>query len=381
MRTVLLPLFAVFALAGRAAAQARPRATLSLESGGAVLSQPLVRSGAAVYVAPGTEVSLRGFTIGANAVLAAGSPVWQSFLGTGFARTPSVAGIRLTGSAQGLKTSGLAETWHNDVGIEWSRSTPTTAGTLRARGGLLQYREQWWPDMDVGATVAHSHGASVFALDASMVRARRSALLQSQLGVTPTGALEFTARTIDVTPRVMWERGRLRADASVALRVDERGMRGTRVGPQLSLTVAASRGMSVFVGGVHRLPDVRSGLPSGRSALLGLRLENTGIFSRGRRSAAETTPALRVERGTLLLDVGPHVTTRAAIRGDFTGWQERGCTTRGGTAFDCGRAPAAGTWRVAVKLNDGAWQQPRNLAAVADDFGSVDGVLMTGGRR
>jgi hypothetical protein len=137
--------------------------------------------------------------------------------------------------------------------------------------------------------------------------------------------------------------------------------------------------MSLFLGGAQRLPDARSGIPAGRSVLLGVRLEGRRLLSRA-AGADGTRPHLRVENGVLVVDAGSLAAGQAQVRGDFTDWQPRACLPRGVRYFACGAAPPPGTWRVSVKLNDGAWQQPGNLAAVADDFGSVDGVLMTGGK-
>ncbi|HYW49246.1 MAG TPA: hypothetical protein VE861_01500, partial [Gemmatimonadaceae bacterium] len=133
------------------------------------------------------------------------------------------------------------------------------------------------------------------------------------------------------------------------------------------------------VGGAQRLPDVRAGLPSGRSVLLGMRLEGRRALVRpGIRTSS--SPALLIERGALVVDAGMAPVFRVELRGDFTKWASRTCQPRGVRYFDCGDMPAAGTWRVAVRINDGAWQQPVNLAPAADDFGSVEGVLMTGGK-
>ena len=114
----------------------------------------------------------------------------------------------------------------------------------------------------------------------------------------------------------------MRADASVALRAVESGVRGTRVGPQLSFTLTTSRGMSLFVGGVQRLPDARSGIPAGRSALLGLRFEGRRYLARP-EPAARSRPVLHFENGALLVDAGSLPTERAALRGDFTDWKPR----------------------------------------------------------
>jgi len=360
-------------------AQSRPRVSASLETGAAAVEQPLVRSGAAYYITPSAQLTAHDLTVGGNAVFATGTPVWQSFLGNGFVRSPAVKNIRLTGSGQLLKTSGLVHTLHADVGAEWRTTVDNAGVVLRGSAGQMRYSGLWYRDLDIGATVLQSHGAMLFALDASYAAANRPTTLQNQLGVITGTGTTFDARTLDVTPRMIWERGRLRTDVSVALRAVQQGVRGTRFGPQLAFTVEAKRGVSLFVGGVQRLPDARTGIPAGRTALFGVRVEGRNLLSGATRALRQGT-ALRTVNGILVLDVGAGTPVRVDLRGDFTDWQPRPCQSTGGRRFECGRAPPAGTWRVAVRLNDGAWQQPSNLAAAADDFGSVDGVLMTGGK-
>lgn len=369
----------MLALAGRLAAQNRPRVNGSLETGAAAVEQPLVRSGAAFYLAPGAQLTARDATIGGDAVLATGSPLWRSFLGNGFFRSPAVKNVRLIGSAQILKTTGLLPTVHGDVGAEWRRSSIATSTAARARVGRLRYGGAMWNDVELGASAFHSRGAMLLGVDALFSDARRPAALQEQLGIAAQPDAAFNARTIDVTPRMIWERGRLRTDASLALRVVERGVSGSRAGPQLSFTFATARGISLFVGGTQRLPDARAGIPSGRSALLGLRVSGGRVLGRS-DAARRSGPSLNLVNGALILDAGTTAAARASLRGDFTEWQPRECLRRDSRSFHCGAAPPAGTWRVAIRLNDGAWLQPSNLSPAADDFGSVDGVLLTGGR-
>ena len=375
----LTALLVAASLSGKLTAQARARVSGSIETGAAAVEQPLVRSGTAFYLAPGAQLSAHDVTIGGDAVLAAGSPSWQSFLGNGFIRSPAVKGVRLVGSGQLLKTSGLLPTLHGDLGAEWRSTSPAATVLLRGRAGRLRYGGAAWNDMELGASVVRSHGAMLLAVDASFTDARRPAALQSQLGVTPGIAETFAAQTLDLTPRMIWERGRLRADASLALRAVERRVQGTRAGPQLAFTFATSRGISLFVGAAQRLPDVRAGIPSGRSALVGVRMSGARLVGRPAFQRGGG-PSLRVINGALVLDAGNSGVGRAALRGDFTDWQPRDCTPRDKRSFNCGTVPPAGTWRVAVRLNDGVWQQPANLAAATDDFGSVDGLLLTGGK-
>ena len=376
MRTGML----LLTLASAVVAQSRPaRVTGAIETGAAAVEQPLVRSGAAFYLSPSAQLTARDLTIGGDAVFAAGTPVWQSFLGNGYVRTPAARNFRLIGSGQLLKTSGLLSTWHGDAGVEWRKASAVNSAALGARVGRLRYGGAMWRDMDATASATHRHGAMLFAVESQLTEGVRPSSLQERLGVTSGIDDTFTVRTLDFTPRMIWERGRLRTDASVAMRALQQGVRGTRVGPQLSFTFSTSRGISLFVGGTQRLPDVRSGIPSGRSALLGLRVG--GVRLLGRPGVARIVgPALTVVGGMLILDPGITSVDRVALRGDFTEWKPRDCHPRDAHSFFCGNAPPAGTWRVAVRLNDGAWQQPGNLAAAADDFGSVDGVLMTGGK-
>ena len=356
----------------------RGRITGAIETGAAAIQQPLVRSGAAFYVAPSAQLTARDLTVGGSAVLATGAPVWQSFLGSGFVRSPAMRDFRLIGTGQVLKTTGITHTLHGDVGAEWQRSSNTTTAQVRVRGGQLRFNRAWYPDFDAGATVLRTRGATSFALEATFGAARRPSALQTQLGLA-AGESTFTARTLDFTPRMIWERSRLRADASVALRAVQQGASGTRIGPQLSFTLQTARGVSLFVGGVQRLPDARAGIPSGRTALLGLRVEGRRLLSRP-ATAASASATLLVQNGQLIVDSGPGTAERVELRGDFTSWTPRSCIRFGARKFACGAAPPAGTWRVSIRTNDGTWMQPGNLAAAADDFGSVDGVLMTGGK-
>ena len=380
LRSTALMLIIAPVIGLRSDAQARPtRITGSIETGAAAIEQPLVRAGAAFYFAPSAQLTAHDFTFGSDAVFAAGTPVWQSFLGSGYVRSPAVKNLRVIGSGQLLKTSGLLSTWHGDAGVEWRKATAVNSAALSARVGRLRYGGAMFRDMDVAGSATHTPGAMLLALEGQFTNGKRPASLQERLGVVSGIGDTFSMRTLDFTPRMIWERGRLRTDASVAMRAVQTGVSGTRVGPQLSFTFSTSRGISLFVGGAQRLPDVRSGIPSGRSALLGLRVGGARLIGRP-ETPRRVGPTLTVADGMLIVDAGTTLIARAALRGDFTDWKPRDCHPRNAHSFYCGSAPAAGTWRVSVRLNDGEWQQPGNLAAVADDFGSVDGVLMTGGK-
>jgi len=365
-------------------AQPRARISGSLETGAAAIEQPLIRGGGALYIAPSASLTARDATVGGSAVLATGSPTWQSFLGSGFAQSPEVRNVRITAAAQALKTSGLLHTLHGELGAEWRANAGANTAVARISSGQLRHAGLWWRDLSAGATIARTRGAFSAALDAAFTDAQRPSALQQQLGSLAAvsanaGTASNRAQVFDVTPRMIWERSRLRADASVALRAVESGISGPRIGPQLAFTLQTTRGISLFAGGVQRLPDVRSGIPSGRSAVVGLRIEGRRALVGAPRPTV-AGPALRVEHSVLVIDAGEAPTQRVELRGDFTQWQPRLCSPRGRRHFDCGVAPAAGTWRVALRMNGGAWQQPANLAPAADDLGSVDGILLTGGK-
>lgn len=365
-------------------AQARARVSGSIETGAAAIEQPLVSGGAAFYIAPQGILIARDASLGATAVLATGTAPWQSFLSTGFAQSPAFRKMRLVGSAQALKTTGLQQTLYADVGTEWYALHGANSAIARLSTGRLSHTGTWWRDVSAGVSAAHTRGNVSALLDVGFTDARRPRALQEQLGGLLISALRDDAgatrtQVLDVTPRVIWERSRLRADASVALRAVERGLRGARIAPQLGITMYTTRGISLFAGAVQRLPDVRSGIPSGRTALIGMRITGRRtLFAATRLSPA--VPALRIERMMLLVDVGAAAAERVELRGDFTDWQPRACVARSRRVFDCGVAPPAGTWRVSLRVNEGAWQQPANLPPVSDDFGSMDGLLLTGGK-
>lgn len=361
-------------------AQQRARIAGTLETGAAAVEQPQLPTGAAFYLAPSALFTARDFSVGGDAVFAAGTPVWQSFLGSGYVRSPAVRNLRVLGSGQLLKTSGLLSTWHGDAGVEWRKASAMNSAAISARIGRLRYGGAMWRDENITASATRTHGAMLLAIEGQLSDGIRPTALQNRLGVSAGSGDTFNVRTLDFTPRMIWERGRLRTDASVALRAMQQGVSGTRAGPQLSFTFSTARGISIFAGGAQRLPDVRAGIPSGRSALLGLRVGGARLLSRA-DAPRRIGPTLTVVNGLLIIDAGgPSLARTASLRGEFTNWQPRACHPRDTRSFYCGDAPSAGTWRVAIQLNDGAWQQPGNLAAAADDFGSVDGLLMTGGK-
>ncbi|HYW50270.1 MAG TPA: hypothetical protein VE861_06680, partial [Gemmatimonadaceae bacterium] len=207
-------------------AQARGTLRGTIETGAAAVEQPLVRTGAAYYVAPGAQLTAGNFTLGADAVLATGTPTWRSLLGSGYLRTPTVRNIRLLGTAQGFKTSGLVPTLHGDVAAEWTGSTGASTSLLRVGSGQLRYAGALWPDAHASASTTFARGSFAFMIGAEAMQARRPSSLQAQLGTTGRADGAFTARTLDFTPRMIWERSRLRADASIALRAAEGGISG-----------------------------------------------------------------------------------------------------------------------------------------------------------
>jgi len=96
---VRLQALAVFAAlsVGSLAAQQRARISGSIETGAAAIEQPLVRSGAAFYLSTGAQLTARDMTIGGDAVFATGTPIWKSFLGGGYIRSPAFRNVRLIG--------------------------------------------------------------------------------------------------------------------------------------------------------------------------------------------------------------------------------------------------------------------------------------------
>jgi hypothetical protein len=81
--------------------------------------------------------------------------------------------------------------------------------------------------------------------------------------------------------------------------------------------------------------------------------------------------------GVLMVRVFASDTTRVEIAGDFTTppWEPIRLD-REGPFFVARLRLNSGKYRISVRVNEGEWRAPRNLARVRDDFGGEAGIVV-----
>ena len=119
-------------------------------------------------------------------------------------------------------------------------------------------------------------------------------------------------------------------------------------------------------------------LPNGSYASLGVR------FERGKRQQVDwyqppDLPAFRVDTiagGARVIRVRAPRALRVELSGDFTDWTPLPMRALDGGAWELVLPIAAGTYRVSVRVDGGAWAAPPGLVPVADEFNGEVGVVV-----
>jgi hypothetical protein len=119
-------------------------------------------------------------------------------------------------------------------------------------------------------------------------------------------------------------------------------------------------------------------LPNGRYASLGVR------FERGKRQQVDwyqppDLPAFRVDTiagGARVIRVRAPRALKVELSGDFTDWTPLPMRALNGGAWELVLPIAAGTYRVSVRVDGGAWTAPPGLVPVADEFNGEVGVVV-----
>lgn len=119
-------------------------------------------------------------------------------------------------------------------------------------------------------------------------------------------------------------------------------------------------------------------LPNGSYASLGVR------FERGKRQQVDwyqppDLPAFRVDTiagGARVIRVRAPRALKVELSGDFTDWTPLPMRALDGGAWELVLPIAAGTYRVSVRVDGGAWSAPPGLVPVADEFNGEVGVVV-----
>jgi len=135
--------------------------------------------------------------------------------------------------------------------------------------------------------------------------------------------------------------------------------------------------------------DYAQGLPHGTYASLGLRVATRRpgvaqtpdmrlqlLAANGARRAA---PALEVRRGSsdaVTLTLGAAHAETVEIMGDFTGWTPVAFTRVGVDRWSVTLPIQAGSHRMNVRIDGGAWDVPLGVPSLSDEFGGIVGLFV-----
>jgi hypothetical protein len=189
-----------------------------------------------------------------------------------------------------------------------------------------------------------------------------------------------TVRYVDTEAQVSWARARVALDAAVGRRMVRGGDHTNTwlLGGSLMLTerfaLVGSTGTSAF--------DIAQGLPGGRYATIALRVTTRAggpleLRSRS-RATARGMETWREQDGTVLLVVhAPHA-RRVELMGDFTDWRPLVMRREADDHFAARIRLPAGSYRINVRVDGGAWTAPPGTTQVADEYNGAAGLLVVG---
>ncbi|HXE57942.1 MAG TPA: glycogen-binding domain-containing protein, partial [Gemmatimonadales bacterium] len=179
-------------------------------------------------------------------------------------------------------------------------------------------------------------------------------------------------RITDLALGARWAGGPAEATVALSLRHgDAFGDEGLAASGSLSYRLGG--GLSL-VASVGRQPaDAARGLASTRYAMLGMRL-GALAGDGGRKGAILEVSA--VDDSLHLLRVEAPEARRVQLMADFTAWRPAELHPCGEGAWEILLPLAPGTYRVAIRLDEGPWTAPAGLPSVESEFGGRVGVLV-----
>jgi hypothetical protein len=224
--------------------------------------------------------------------------------------------------------------------------------------------------------------------------------VSSPITAGDSGSPGGARRVTDAEARAAWARGRVALSAGAGVRLLDwvaRGRQadalpGRRAWVALDATVGVGRYAAVVAGvgdaGGRGAADVSalvtgSGAPLGRAgryAVLGVRL-SPAVFARPAlppvvRPAPSAFDVRAAGPGQYAIRVRVPAARAVDVSGEFTGWAPVAMRRVDADAWEAVLPVRAGTYRVSIRVDGGAWVAPPGLAAVEDDFGGSAGVVV-----
>lgn len=209
---------------------------------------------------------------------------------------------------------------------------------------------------------------------------------------SPTGPLAsadaFVRRVeagfTEATAALEWAQG----PAEIASTVARRMVRGSadQMSWQVSGTYWFSSAVGVIAGAGRYAPDPWLAHPGGRYITLSLRLGVQPLVRARMRPRLVPTltssmaffEATAAGPGQWLLQVRAPLAQKVEVMGDFTDWQPVTLKPAGDGSWVVLMPLSAGTYRMNLRLDGGAWAVPPGLGVAEDEFSGVVGVLIVG---
>jgi hypothetical protein len=94
------------------------------------------------------------------------------------------------------------------------------------------------------------------------------------------------------------------------------------------------------------------------------------------RRGAPTVEARRRTANSVILTIIAASATTVEIMGDFTGWSPVALTRVGADRWAVTLPILAGSHRMNVRIDDGAWGVPAGMPSLSDEFSGLVGLLV-----
>jgi hypothetical protein len=180
----------------------------------------------------------------------------------------------------------------------------------------------------------------------------------------------------DATVALHYERGDLTLDASQSWRNGTRTTDAAQSAFFGAMALKLSPRFAVTVSGGRQLADPVRGAPDAR--ILSAALRYTWATAResdddGAGAVVRIVPT--DGGGTVFIHVSAAATAIVTVAGSFSGWEPIQLR-RVSDGWEAERFLKPGRYRVAVKIDNGPWRSPGNLAKMKDEFGGQNGLII-----
>ncbi|MFL5561971.1 MAG: glycogen-binding domain-containing protein [Gemmatimonadaceae bacterium] len=369
----------------------------------------------AVSIAPSIRRDWRRFSIAGDASATA-SDRQHFFVQNALAGTMRTSEHRGLVAEGGIGVSGLVYRTANTIrtiGGEHENVVPIASGLLqvdaRARADLALGRWGFFFSgsagenfggnvhmpwgVEAGATRELRHLLVFASVRADRFRSTHELLTYDVVSDVQSTQLFTSTRPVDRTDPMLtlasgatiaFGRAELTAEAGGRQGTHDVGLTGTEVRSWTEMWGSAIASYRVtpstlvrVAAGTYPTDFIRQ-LPNGSYASVGVRME------RGRRQQVDwyqppDLPAFRVDTiagGARVIRIRAPRALKVELSGDFTDWTPLPMRALPGGAWELILPIAAGTYRVSVRVDGGAWTAPPGLVPVADEFNGEVAVVV-----